>query len=249
MNNTRIIHSSVKLGAGTTCGEFVVIEEGVIIGKNCAISHHVVIRKDTKIGDNVRIDEHTVVGKFPMIAALSAITKAKPIPPAEISDGVIIGSNVVVYAGCKIGSKVLIADLASVREDVTIGNETIIGRGATIENKCTIGARCKIQTNVYICAISSVGDNCFIAPCVVFTNDNFLARDKERFKYHKGVTLLKGARVGANAIILPGKTVHEEGLVAAGSIVTRDVPSRKTVLGVPARVIRDVPEAQLLENQ
>ena len=73
-----------------------------------------------------------------------------------------------------------------------------------------------------------------------------MGRTKERFKYHRGVTLERGARVGANATILPGITIGEEGVVAAGSIVTRDVPPRKIVLGTPAGVFRPVPEEQLL---
>ena len=59
----------------------------------------------------------------------------------------------------------------------------------------------------------------------------------------------RGARVGVNAIVLPGKTIGEDALVAAGALVTTDVPARKIVAGVPAKVFRDVPEDQLLDNQ
>jgi acetyltransferase-like isoleucine patch superfamily enzyme len=59
----------------------------------------------------------------------------------------------------------------------------------------------------------------------------------------------KGARIGANVTVLPGITINEDALIAAGSVVTRDVPARKIVLGSPARVWRDVPSAELLENQ
>ncbi len=249
MSKNQIIHASAKLGAGTVCGEFVVIEEGVIIGKNCVIGHHAVIRQGTRIGHNVRIGEYSVIGKQPMVAVLSAVTKVKELAPAEIGDKVIIGSSVIIYRGCRLGPRVMAADTALIREDVTIGAETIIGRGVTVENRTTIGTRCKIQTNAYICAISAIGDGCFVAPCVTFTNDNFLGRTKERFKYHKGVTLLKGARIGANSTILPGITIGEDGLVGAGSVVTHDVPARKVVIGAPARVVRNVPREQLLDNQ
>jgi acetyltransferase-like isoleucine patch superfamily enzyme len=246
---TNYIHPSVKIGKDTRVGEFSVIEEGVKIGANCRIGHNVVIHKEAVIGDNVRIDAHTVIGKLQMKSVMSALTKEKKLPPAEIGNGVLIGASVIIYRGCKIGSNVLVADFASIREDVTIGDETIIGRGVTIENRITIGKRCKIETETYICGLSHIGDFCFIAPEVTFTNDNFLGRTKERFKYHKGVILLKGARVGANATILPGITIGEDGLVAAGSIVTKDVPPKMIVMGTPAKAIRPVPKEQLLENQ
>ena len=61
-----------------------------------------------------------------------------------------------------------------------------------------------------------------------------------------GVTLRRGCRIGGGAVLLPGVEVGEEALVAAGAVVTRDVPARAVVMGVPAVVVRDVPEAELL---
>lgn len=246
---TNSIHPSSLIGDGTRCGYNVVVDQNVRIGKNCQIGHGVVIHADTVIGDDVRIDDNTVIGKLPMKAALSAITKDQTLPPCEIESGCLVGALAVIYRGCKIRTKVMIADLASVREDVEIGDFTIIGRGVTVENKVKIGKRCKIETEAYITALSEIEDGCFIAPEVSFTNDNFLGRTKDRFKYHKGVTLRRGARVGANATFLPGVTVGPDALVAAGSVVTRDVPAGKIVLGAPAKPFRDVPADQLLDNQ
>ena len=143
----------------------------------------------------------------------------------------------------------LFGDLATIREDVTIGEGTIIGRGATIENKVAIGKKTKIETNAYITAFSTVEDYCFIAPCVTFSNDNYLGRTEERKKHFKGPHIKKGARIGAGAVLLPGVTVEEDGLVAAGSVVTKDVPARQTVVGAPAKVWRPVPEEQFIEQQ
>jgi len=209
----------------------------------------VVIHAGSVIGNNVRIDDNTVIGKLPMKAALSAVTQDQELDPCIIADDCIIGTMVVVYRGCVIGKKVLVADLASLRENVEVGEYTIIGRGVTVENKVKIGSRCKLETEAYITALSEIGDGCFIAPEVTFTNDNFLGRTKDRFKYHKGVTMMRGSRIGANVTVLPGLTLGEDALVAAGSVVTRDVPARKLVMGAPARVLRDVPAEQLLENQ
>jgi acetyltransferase-like isoleucine patch superfamily enzyme len=88
--------------------------------------------------------------------------------------------------------------------------------------------------------MATVEDYCFIAPCVAFTNANYLGRTEERKKHFGGPTLKKGARIGANATLLPGVTVGEDALVAAGSVVTKDVPARTIVVGSPAKVLRPV---------
>jgi acetyltransferase-like isoleucine patch superfamily enzyme len=81
---------------------------------------------------------------------------------------------------------------------------------------------------------------------VTTTNDNYVGRTAERFKHRKGVTVERGGRIGGAAVLLPGVVVGQEALVAAGSVVTRNVPAYQTVMGVPARVVRPVPEEQLL---
>lgn len=247
--SSSIMAASASVSDSCTIGEFCVIGENVTVGDGCVIGHHVTIHNDTLIGKNVRIDDGTVVGKMPMRAANSAVTKDQELPPARIGDNCIIGTHVVIYRGCTAGQKVLIADLSTVRENVTVGDFTIVGRGVAIENFCTIGRYVKLETNVYVTAYSEIGDRCFLAPGVVTSNDNFVGRTEERFKHFKGVILERGARIGVNATILPGKTIHEDALVAAGALVTSDVPAKKIVVGMPAKVFRDVPEEQLLENQ
>jgi UDP-2-acetamido-3-amino-2,3-dideoxy-glucuronate N-acetyltransferase len=65
----------------------------------------------------------------------------------------------------------------------------------------------------------------------------------------KGPTIRRGARIGGGAIICPGVEIGEEAFVGAGAVVTKDVPPRKLVVGSPARVLRDVADDELLENQ
>ncbi len=243
------IADTAHIGTETSLGEFCVVGENVTIGNGCQIGHHVVIHEDTKIGDNVRIDDNSVIGKKPMKAANSAVTKDEELPTCTIKSDCIIGTSVIIYRGCTIGEKVLVADLATVRENVSIGKKTIVGRGVAIENFCTIGKYVKLETNVYITAYSDVADRVFVAPCVATSNDNFVGRTKERFKNFKGVIIKKGARIGVNSTILPGKTIEEDSLVAAGALVSKDVPAKKIVAGMPAKVLRDVPKEQLLENQ
>ena len=246
----QFIHPGAIIGADTEIGMYSVIEDGAVIGDGVHIGHHVVIHAGSVIGKSVRIDDHAVIGKRPMSARRSKMTDAaRQFEPVVIGDNSIIGTGAIIYTGSRIGRDVLIADTASVREDTTIGDETIIGRNATIDNKVKIGARCKIQTDVYICTYSEIGDDCFIAPCVATSNDNYAGRWKERTKYYKGVTVQNGGRIAVNATILPGKVIGPDGMAAAGSVVTHDVPGRTIVRGNPARPLRQVPENQLMENQ
>jgi acetyltransferase-like isoleucine patch superfamily enzyme len=76
-----------------------------------------------------------------------------------------------------------------------------------------------------------------------------VGRTRERFRHFKGLILRKGGRIGANATILPGKEIGEDALVGAGSVVTKNLPPGKVYAGVPAKELKDVPDAQLLKNQ
>ena len=243
------ISDKAKLGENIIFDKNVIIEDDVTICNNCKLGYNVIIRKGTIIGDKVRIDDNTVIGKYPMRASLSIFKEEKNLSPTHIGDNCLIGANTVVYIGSSISNNVLIADLASIRENTAIGEYTIVGRGVTVENYVKIGKRCKLESECYITAYSELEDYVFIAPGVVTSNDNFLGRTEERFKHFKGITVKKGGRIGANAVILPGKTIGEDALIAAGSVVTKDVPPRKIVMGSPARVIRAVPKEQLIENQ
>lgn len=243
------IHPTAQIGENTKIGEGTVIMEGVRIGRGCQIGCHTVIHTGSVVGDSVRIDDHAVLGKQPMRSVSSIMAEASGLPPLTVGDGCIVGTGAVLYAGCTLGGNVLVADLATVRENVTVGERTIIGRGAAVENFCTVGRRCKLETNSYITAYSVLEDYVFIAPGVTTSNDNFAGRTEERKQQFKGVTARLGARIGAGATILPGRTIGRDGFVAAGSVVTRDVPDRTIVAGCPAKPVREVPAEQLIENQ
>lgn len=254
MNNLANMESFIAPTAGipanTKIGKFCVIYDDVSIGENCKIANHVVIYPDTVIGDGVSIQEHSIIGKPPVRGKRSVkrLKNDKPVP-ARIASEVQIGAHVIIYNQSEIGNDVFIADSAVIRERVTIGEETIIGRLATIENDTRIGNRTKIETGCYITAYSNVGNDCFIAPMVMTSNDNFLGRTKERFKHYKGVTIKDGGRIGVGAVILPGIEIGKEGVVAAGSLVTKNVPPKTLVMGSPAQLQREVPPEQWAENQ
>ncbi|QYA44581.1 N-acetyltransferase [Macrococcoides bohemicum] len=232
-----------------TKGHNVIIGENVILGDNVVIGNNVIIYKDTKIGSNVIIMDNAVIGKTPTRAKASILPEIKELPPCEIGSGVTIGTSAILYVNSKISNDVFIADLATIRERVIIGEGTIIGRGVAVENDCIVGKKCKLETNCYITAYSTIEDYVFIAPCVVTTNDNYIGRDKERYNHFKGVTVKTGGRIGANSTILPGRVINEDGTVAAGSLISKNVEKEKLVLGVPAKVRGNIPTEQLLRNQ
>jgi len=244
------ISPKADIAPDCTIGRFCVISDGVTIGHRCDIANHVIVHPGTIIGDDVIIQDHTVIGKKPLRGKLSVKRRAEDTEnPPVIGSNVRIGAHVVIYNQVKIGRGVLIADSAVVRERVTVGTGTIVGRLVTIENDTSIGDRCKLETGCYITAYSEIENNCFIAPMAVTSNDNFLGRTKERFKHFKGVTVKNGGRIGAGAVILPGIIIGEEGVVAAGSVVTKHVEQKTLVKGAPARFHRMVPPNQWIENQ
>ena len=238
-----------QMGEGTVVGQYCVIGSDVSIGRNCVIGHGVILHEGTTIGDGVRIDDYAVLGKKPLRAARSATTSDDPLPPARIGSGSLIGTGAVVYRGATVGEQVLLADGATLRENSRLGDGTIVGRGSYVENHCQVGSRCKIQSGVYLCAFSQVGDDCFLAPGVVTSNDNYLGRDPKRLDAFAGPVLERGARLGAGAVVLPGRHLFEEAAAGAGSVVTHNVPSGELWVGNPARKLRQVPDSQLLENQ
>jgi acetyltransferase-like isoleucine patch superfamily enzyme len=243
------VHPTAQLGEGCQLGHNVVVMEEVKLGRDVTLGHNVVIHPCTVLGDGVTVGDNSVLGRPPKPAKTSTLQQPTGFSALEVGAGTTIGNGVVLYAGTCIGTDCLIADQSFVREKCAIGDAVIIGRGVTVENETAIGSYTKIQSQAYITAWMTIEDHVFIAPCVVTTNDNFMGRTAERFKYRKGPTIKRGARVGANSTLLPGVTIGQEAFVAAGSVVTHDVPDRTLVLGSPARPVRAVPEREFVDRQ
>ena len=203
------------------------------------------VYEGTVLGEGVRVLEHAVVGKQPSLGARST-ARREPLPPAVIGDGTVVSTGAIVFAGSTIGARVILGDQSCVRERVTIGDDVVVGRGSLVENDTTVGASTRIQAEAYITAYSTLEDEVFIAPCVVTTNDNFMGRTERRHALMKGPTIRRGARVGGGAILCPAVEIGEEAFVGAGAVVTKDVAPRTVVVGSPARVLREVPEDELL---
>jgi acetyltransferase-like isoleucine patch superfamily enzyme len=202
----------------------------------------------TVLGEGVRVLENAVIGKQPALGPKSTATR-EPLAPTVIGDGTIVSTGAIVFAGAQIGGGCILGDQSCVRERVVIADDVVVGRGSLVENDTTIGSGTRIQAGAYVTAYSTLEEDVFIAPCVVTTNDNFMGRTERRKELMRGPTIRRGARVGGGAIICPGVEIGEESFVGAGAVVTKDVPPRKLVVGNPARVLRDVADDELLENQ
>jgi acetyltransferase-like isoleucine patch superfamily enzyme len=129
----------------------------------------------------------------------------------------------------------MIGDSASIREETRIGNNTVIGRLVTINYNANIGSFVKIMDGTHITGNTVVEDEVFIGCLVATTNDNAIGTIPYDQARVKGPTVRRGAAIGSGAVLLPGIEIGTGALVAAGAIVTRDVPPSTTVMGVAAR--------------
>lgn len=144
---------------------------------------------------------------------------------AIVESGAIIGDSTRIWAfvhilpGAKIGTDCNICDHVFIENDVSVGNSVTI--------------KCGVQLWDGI----SIEDNVFIGPNVTFSNDKF-PKSKIYPEAFLQTVVQKGASIGANATILPGLTIGEGAMIAAGSVVTKDVPANALVMGNPAKFVR-----------
>ena len=161
----------------------------------------------------------------------------KEFPGTTIGANGIIRSGTILYADVVIGDNFSTGHNVMIREKTTIGDGVSIGTNTIIEGNTIIGNKVNIQSLVYIPTGVMIEDNVFIGPNAVLTNDPYPPHGAGNLK---GPVIRKGASIGANATILPGVEIGEGALVAAGAVVTRDVPARTLAVGAPAR-LRDLP--------
>ena len=220
--------------------------DGVAVGEGVLFGAHVVVHDGTQIGDGCVIEHGAVLGKSPRLARSSTASRDE-LPPLRIGERVTVCAGAVVYAGSEIGDEAIVGDQAQVRERTTIGDRTVIGRAAGVDNDVKIGDRVKIQSQVYVTAYSVVEDDVFLGPGASTTNDDTMSRHGPEYAL-RGATIRRAARVGGSAVLVPGVEVGEEAFVAAGAVVTKDVPPRAFMVGVPARRVREVSDEELLER-
>lgn len=144
---------------------------------------------------------------------------------ARIRDGTIV------YCDVEIGDGFTTGHDALVREHTSIGDDVVLGTKSVLDGHVTVGSNVSIQTGVYVPPESEIGDRVFLGPNAVLTNDPHPLRREGELD---GPVLEEDVSVGANATILPGVTIGAGAFVAAGAVVTRDVPPGRLAVGVPA---------------
>lgn len=148
-----------------------------------------------------------------------------------IDENVTIGDNTKIWHFCHVQS------------GAAIGENCSLGQNVNISNNVHIGNEVKIQNNVSVYEGVEIEDGVFLGPSCVFTNDlTPRARYPKGHKNYKKTLIREGASIGANATIICGHTVGKYAMVAAGAVVTKDVPDYALVAGVPAQIVGRVDE-------
>jgi acetyltransferase-like isoleucine patch superfamily enzyme len=219
MVKTTYIHKSAKLYGSSSVGENTVIMENAIIG----YPQHNILMEITKAG--IEIEDHDFTG-------------------ANLGMNSFIRAGTTLFSNVRAGNNFKTGHNAMIRENTSIGTNVLIGTNVIIDGNVRIGNNVSIQGNVYIPTHVTIEDNVFIGPCAVLANDKYPIRGE----YHpEGPIIRKGVSIGANATLVPGVEIGEGAMVAAGALVTKDVPAWKLAIGCPAKIV-DLPEKLKLIN-
>lgn len=178
---------------------------------------------EVRIGERGQIDEDSIVGY-----AYNSFNK-----PTIIGDDATIRAGTIIYAATDIGDRLTTGHRAVIREHSKLGENVLVGTSVTIDGHTQIGSNVSIQTGAYIPANTTIGDHVFLGPHAVLTNDRYPVRSQYDEQL-RGPTIEDRVTIGANATILPDITIGEGAFIAAGAIVTEDVPAYNLAMGAPA---------------
>ena len=176
-----------------------------------------------------KIDENVCIG-YPNNDA-SAVS---------IGDAAVIRSGSVIYPHVKIGDHFQCGHNILIRSHVDMGNHVVIGTNSVLEGHIKIGSFIKIESNCFIPSHTIIGNRVFLGPNVVLTNDKYPLKNRDQYR-PIGPTIGDNVTLCAGVIILPGITIGSGSFIAAGALVTKDVPPNSFVMGSPG-VCQPLPE-------
>jgi len=196
------------------------------------------IPSTSRVYPSVQLGEGCVIGDF-VILGEPPRGKAPGEVPTIIGPGAVIRSHTVIYAGNVIGANFQTGHGALLRENNTIGDSVSVGSHSIIEHHVQIDDKVRIHSQAFVPEYSTLKRGSWIGPGVRLTNaPHPLCPDVP--KCLAGPVLETGAKIGANATLLPGVTIGENALVGAGAVVTKDVPPGAVVAGNPARQVKHI---------
>jgi len=211
------------------------------ISSSAQILDFAIIYETATIMDNVIIGEHNVIGKVP--TPTSEIKKKLDLSALAtiINESTKLCSNVTVYSNVTVGENCLLGDNVSIFTDVTIGDNVIISRNVTINSETIVGNNSRIMDGSHVTGRSTIGNNVFISTGVFMANDNLFGK-KGFNEDSKGPCIEDFVSIGVGVVLLPNIRIGRGSVIAAGSVVKKDVPSGVVVSGNPAKIIGPVPK-------
>jgi acetyltransferase-like isoleucine patch superfamily enzyme len=192
-----------------------------------------------------------------------SVASSRDLPPAVVQDGVCLGvayregssppvlgrggvlrRGTIVYDDVVCGDDLQTGHNVLIRERTSIGDHVVIGTNTVLDGQTTIGDYVKIESACYIPTHTRIGSRVFIGPGVVMANDRYPLKMRDAYR-PEGPVIEDFVTIGAGAVLLPGVTVGRGAFVAAGAVVTADIPAGRLARGAPAR---DLPLPEHLDE-
>lgn len=155
--------------------------------------------------------------------------------PVKLGDGARIRVGTIIYADVQVGDDFQTGHHVMIREKTIIGNHVVIGTNTVVDGNAAIGDFVKIESNCYIPTHVKIGSRVFFGPNVTLTNDRYPLKLRDQY-VPEGPIIEDGVTLGAGVVVCPGVRIGHDSFVAAGAVVTKDVPPLSMVMGVPGRV-------------